>query len=57
MTTCPDCEALREIMCQLLTLLDQIEIEEDASLAGQRLKILEQYGEVSYTSTASTAKN
>lgn len=41
-TTSREIELLRE----LLTLLDRIEMEDDASLAEQRFKILEKYGTV-----------
>jgi len=35
-----------ELIAQLLTLLDKIEVEDDASLAKDRFIIMEQYGEV-----------
>ena len=39
---------METLIDQLLTLLDRIEIEDDASLASQRFEMLEQYGEVVY---------
>jgi len=37
-----------ELTMELLTLLDQIEVEEDLTLTVQRFKILEKYGEVQF---------
>ena len=46
-----------EFIRELLSLLDQIEIEDDATLASGRFDIIEKYGEVIFSFPISERKN